>query len=86
MIGPDTPLREKNGGEKVVGSTDLALKIARNVDFCGKSGGLADFKNTVDRGSAVIFDADSRLCLSYVGILGPKRNLDRRSSFSLGRN
>ena len=38
----------------------LALKNARiHVDFCGKSSGLADFENTVDSGSAVIFDADS---------------------------
>ena len=65
---------------------DLASKIARIVDFCGKSSGLADFENTVDRGSAVIFGADSGLCLSYVRILGPKRNLDHRSFFSLGRN
>ena len=42
-------------GEKVFGSTDLTLKIARIVDFCGKSSGLADFENTVDRASAVIF-------------------------------
>ena len=40
---------------------------------------------TVDRGSAVIFDADSGLYLSYVRILGPKRNLDHRSFFSLDR-
>ena len=53
------------------------------MDFCGKSSGLADFKNTVDRGSAVIFDADSGLCLSYVRILGPKQNLDHISFFSL---
>ena len=46
----------------------MALKIARIVDLCGKSSGLADFENTVDRGSVVIFDADSGLCLSYVGI------------------
>ena len=26
------------------------------MDFCGKSSGLADFENTVDRGSAVIPD------------------------------
>ena len=26
--------------------------------------GFADFENTVDRGSAVIFDADSGLCLA----------------------
>ena len=51
------------GGELVFGSTDLALKIARIVDLCGKSSGLADFENTVDRGSVVIFDADSGLCL-----------------------
>ena len=37
---------------------DLALKIAQIVDLCGKSSGLADFENTVDRGSVVIFDAD----------------------------
>ena len=43
-------------------------------------------KNTEDRGSAVIFDANSGLFLSYVRILGPKGNLDRRSFFSLGRN
>ena len=61
------------------------LKIARIVDFCGESSGFADFENTVDCGSAVIFNADSRLCLSYVRrILGPKRNLDHRSFFSLG--
>ena len=40
----------------------------------------------MDRGSAVIFGADSGLHLSYVRILGPKRNLDHRSFFSLGRN
>ena len=56
----------------------MALKIARIEDLCGKSSGLVDFENTVDRGSAVIFDADS-------GLLGPKRNLDHRSFFSLGR-
>ena len=46
------------------GSTDLTLKSARIVDLCGKSSGFADFENTVDRGSDVIFDADSELCLS----------------------
>ena len=70
------------GGEKVFGSTDLALKSARIVDFCGKSSGLADFENTVDRGSAVIPDCAQ----SYVRILGPKRNLDHRSFFRLSRN
>ena len=63
----------------------MALKIARIVDLCGKSSGLADFENTVDRGSVAIFDADPALCLSYVGILGPKRNFDHRSFFSFGR-
>ena len=63
----------------------LAQKSARIVDFCKKSSGLADFENTVDRGSAVIFDADSELCLSCVPILGPKRNLDHRSFLILSR-
>ena len=48
-------------GEKLFGSTDLALKSARIVDFCGKSSGFVDFENTVDRGSAVNFSADSVL-------------------------
>ena len=48
----------------IFGSTDLDFKSARIVDLCGKSSGLADFENTVDRGSAVIFDADYGLCLS----------------------
>ena len=56
------------------------------MDLCGKSSGFADFENTVDRGSAVFFDGDSGLCMSYVRILGPKRKLDHRSFFSLGRN
>ena len=56
------------------------------MDFCGKSSGLADFENTVNYGSAVIFDAESGLCRSYVRILGFKRNLDNRSFFSLGLN
>ena len=33
----------------------------------------------------VNFEADSRLCLSYVRTLGPKRNLDHRSFFSHDR-
>ena len=41
----------------------MALKSARIVDLCGKSPGFADFENTMDPGSAVIFDADSGLCL-----------------------
>ena len=63
----------------------MALKIAWIVDLRGKSSGLAGFENTVDRGSAVIFDADSELCLCYGRIFGPKQNLDHRSFFSLGR-
>ena len=39
----------------------------------------------MDRGSAVILDADSGLCQSYVRTLGPKRNLDLRSFFRLDR-
>ena len=63
----------------------MALKSARIVDLCGKSSEFVDFENTADRGSAVIFDADSGLCLSYVRILGPKRNLDHKSFLSLDR-
>ena len=36
----------------------MALKSARTVDLCDKSRGFADFENTVDRGSVVIFDSD----------------------------
>ena len=61
----------------------MALKSAQIMDWCGKAD--SDFANTVDRGSAVIFDADSELCLSYVRTLGPKRNLDHRSFFSHDR-
>ena len=51
----------------------LALKNARIVFFAVlKSSGFADFKNTVDRESAVNFGADSGLCMSSVRILGPK--------------
>ena len=46
--------------------------------------GLADFENTADGGSAVIFDADSGLCLSYVRIW-VLDNFDHRSFFSLSR-
>ena len=46
-------------GEKVFGSTDLALKSARIVDFCGKSSGFVDFENRVDRRAAVNFGVDS---------------------------
>ena len=48
-------------GVRVFASTDLALKSAQIVDFCGKWSALVDFENTVDRGSAVVFDADSGL-------------------------
>ena len=51
---------------------DLVFKSVWLMDFCGKLSGLADFENTVDHGSDVIFDADSGLCLSCVRILGPK--------------
>jgi len=34
------------------------------MDFCNKLNGLVDYENTVDRGSAVNFGADSGLCLS----------------------
>ena len=45
----------------------------------------AFFCPAVGCASAVIFDADSVLCLSYVRTWGPKRNLDHRSFFSLDR-
>ena len=61
----------------------MALKSVQIVKFCSKLSGLADFENTVDRGSAVIFDPDSRLCLSYVQILGPNGNLHHTSFFIL---
>ena len=72
----------------------MALKSAEIVDLWRKSSGFADFENIVDRGSwivdrglVVIFHADSGLCLFYARNLpGPKRNLDHRSLFSLGRN
>ena len=65
----------------------MALKSARIVDLCCiKSSGFADFENTADGGSAVIFEADSGLCLSYVRTLGPKRNLDHKSFFSLDQH
>ena len=53
------------------------------MDLCGKSSGFVDFENTADRLLAVIFDADSGLCLSYVRTLGPKRNLDHNLSSAL---
>ena len=63
----------------------MALKSARILDLCGKSRGFVDFENTADRGLAIIFEADSGLCLSYVRTLGAKRNLDHKSFFSLDR-
>ena len=57
--------------------------VNRFSDLCGKSSGFADCENIVDRGSAVIFDADYGLCLSYVRILGPKRDLDHTLSSAL---
>ena len=59
----------------------MALKSAQIVDFCGKSSGLADSEKTVNHGSAVIFNADSGLCRSYVRILGPKRNFSSSKLF-----
>ena len=58
------------------------MKSARIMDWCGKSSGFTDFENIVDRGSTLIFDADSGLCVSHVRTLSPKRNLDHRSFFS----
>ena len=55
------------------------------MDLCGKSRCFADFENTAGRGLAVIFEADSGLCLCYVRTLGPKQNLDHKSFFSLDR-
>ena len=57
-------LNLRDWGELIFGLTDLDLKSAWIVDLCGKSNGFADFENTVDRGSAVIFEADYGLCLS----------------------
>ena len=36
------------------------------MDLCCKSSGFADFEDTADRGLAVIFEADSGLCLSLM--------------------
>ena len=55
------------------------------MDFCCKASGFGDFENTVDRGSAVSFGAETGLCLFDVHMLGFKRNLDRTSFFSLCR-
>ena len=44
----------------------MVVKSARIVDLCGKLSGFADFENTADRGSAVIFEADSGCaCLMF---------------------
>ena len=53
----------KERGKEVFGLTDLALKIAWITDSCNKLNQLADFQNCV---SAVIFNGDSGLSLSYV--------------------
>ena len=53
------------------------VRSQREVDLCGELSRFVDFENTVDRGSAVIFDVDSGLCLSYVRTKGPTRNLDQ---------
>ena len=44
---------------------------------------FADFENSADHGSGVSFEVVSGLCLCYVRTLGPKRNLDQKSFFSL---
>ena len=52
------------------------------MDLCGKSSGFVDFaENTVDRGSTVIFDADSGFCLSWCSDLGPKTKFGSFFSF-----
>ena len=40
----------------------VGFSLKSRMDFWGKLSGLVDFENTVDRGSAVIFDTDSGLC------------------------
>ena len=48
------------------------------MDLCGKLRGFADFENTVDRRSVVIFDAHSRLCLlNEIWITKPFFSLDQ---------
>ena len=54
------------------------------MDLCGKLSGLADFENAVDRASAVIFDADSRIVPVLCSDLGSKTkfgfSLDRKAN------
>jgi len=51
-------------GEKVFGSTDLALKSTQIVDFYHRSSGFGDFENKVDHGTDVNFGSSSGWCLS----------------------
>ena len=69
------------GGERVRGSADLALKSSRIVDFGDKSSGFADFKNTVDRGSAESFGPVSGFCQSRSSDCGS----DHQFSVGLGQ-
>ena len=63
----------------------MALKRARIVDFCRKSRGFSDFENTMDRGQLCILAWILDCSLLDDRILGPKRNLDHRYFFILGR-
>ena len=62
------------------------LKKRTDCQFLRKIERIGGFENIVDCGSVANFGADSGLCLSYVRILGPKRNLDYRSFFSVHPN
>ena len=59
----ENPLPSRRGVNRFSNGRIWPWKSARIVDWCGKSRGFADFENTVDGGSAVIFYADSGLCL-----------------------
>ena len=50
--------------------SDWRIWPSRIVDFWGKPSGFVDIENRVDCGSAVNFDADSGLCLSWYSDLG----------------
>ena len=60
---------------------DLALKSSRIMDFGDKSSGFADFKNTVDRGSAESFGPVSGFCQSRSSDCGS----DHQFSVGLGQ-
>jgi len=61
---PGASAMDREGGEWVFKSMDLALKSLRIADFCGKSSEFTDFENTVDCRLAVNYGMDSGLCLS----------------------